>query len=172
MNPPIPANVACASEIWPANPVMIVIDRNATARVSPSVMRNTHRPLTSVIIAKMNPTMKIGNTIFVSRAISGVLYVLAIAGGGGSTPARGSINSRRDRIERTSTKIRNSTRNGRVGRRSFASSLEELTPAQLWRMSGSARSATPSATPATKVAGMFVSFPHAAAAIVMTSSSV
>ena len=71
-----------------------------------------------------------------------------------------------------STRIRNSTRNGSDGRRSFASSLDELTLNQLWRMSGSARSATPSPMPAKNVTGMLVSRPHAAAAIVMTSSSV
>ena len=73
VNPPIPANVAWASEICPANPVMIVIDRNVTASVSPSVMRNTHRPLTIVSITRRKPPMKIGKMIFVSRSSSGVL---------------------------------------------------------------------------------------------------
>ncbi len=73
VNPPMPAKVACASEIWPAKPVMIVMDRNVTARVSPSVMRNTQSPLTTVSIATTNPTRNTGKTMRVSRSISGVL---------------------------------------------------------------------------------------------------
>ncbi len=69
----MPANVAWASEICPANPVMIVIDRNATARVNPSVMRCTQSPLTSVSIDPTTTTMNTGKMILVSRSISGLL---------------------------------------------------------------------------------------------------
>ena len=117
-NPPAAAKVACISEIWPPRPVKIVIDRKMTARTNAPVSRDTHAGLTSVSITTTNPIMKTGNAIRESFCSAASLYSCAIAGGGGSTPASGSVTSRRSRSLGQKTSSRNSTRNGNDGRRS------------------------------------------------------
>ena len=42
MNAPMAANVPWHSEIWPAKPVITVIDRKIVARITAWVTRNSH----------------------------------------------------------------------------------------------------------------------------------
>ena len=164
MNAPTDAKVACASEIWPPSPVKIVIDRKITASTNAYVMRSTQIELTKVTITTRKPTTKTGNAIREVRRSCSSLYSWAIAGGGGSTPASGSVAALPSRSFGQNTSKRNRTRNGNVGWRSSAMLLPPT-------MSGSARAPIPMISAPTSVIGMFTKRPTAADAIAATIRS-
>jgi hypothetical protein len=99
--------------------VKTVIDKNATASVSASVMRNTHKSVmpTRTKTRKRGTTTQ--NATLLARASCSSLYSWAIAGGGGSTPESGSVTSRRPLNAGSRISSRNSARNGSAGRIPF-----------------------------------------------------
>ncbi len=115
VKPPIAAKVPWHSEISPARPVMIVIERKIVDMMTAWVTRNVQdasprKSTTDPVIAK-NTTAKVR----VASVSPWLRVVAARAGGGGSTPARGSDTSRLPRIAGQNTSTTNSTTKGIAG---------------------------------------------------------
>ena len=111
----MPANIACASESWPASPVSSVIERKMIEYAAPMLRKNTHCDGTSTTTAAMESTRAGQRQRRTFRSITGGRIAIAAAGGGGSTPAIGSfVSSRCRNVGLTMSKSR-SMKNGRLG---------------------------------------------------------
>ena len=124
VNARCPANVAWHSEIWPAMPVMTVIDRKITEYTSVSVRSESQnasarceRDVHHDDRTKSTPRM------WVERVNMALRLADASDGGGGSAPESGSVASRRLRSPGQNSSRRNSAANGSDGLRPCAMRL-------------------------------------------------
>ncbi len=168
-NPPIAANVPWHSEIWPAIPVITVIDRKIVPRITAWVTMKSHESS-----ARVNTTSAVRTTattpkIRVASVSVRLRSSAASAGGGGSTPESGSAWSRAVRSAGHRTSSPNSTTNGIAG----------VTFSWIWPMSGwsadhrgrnvlASAMSTPRPIPPRNARGRLTSAPTAAAAIATT----
>ena len=148
----MPANVAWHSEIWPAMPVMTVIDRKITEKMtavvkmlSPALVERRHGE------HEHDPTDDHAEDAGREREEPAPRRRDASAGGGGSTPDSGSVLAAAVRSPGQKSSRRNSTANGSDGRRFCASTLAG------GRYPASNACATPSRIPPSSASGMLVS---------------
>ena len=115
VNPPIAAKVPWQSEIWPAKPVITVIDRRMVARITAWVIRNSHEASARVNTTTAAMPKKATAKARVSRVSAGLRVSAASDGGGGSTPDIGSDCCWLRRMAGHSVRIPKSTRKGIAG---------------------------------------------------------
>src|SRR3954470_24755096 len=120
---PTAANVAWHSEIWPAKPVITVIDKKMIERIVARTARSIHDGFawknSQYPTTAKNTTAK-PRVILVRLALRSAW---AGAGGGGSTPDIGSVIVRRRAITGDSTSTPNATTNGSAGLKALAMML-------------------------------------------------
>ena len=122
-NPPTAANVAWHSEIWPAMPVITVIDRKITPKMTACVTMSSQKASSENIarpsVTTTSATPKARVAIVRPRPRAAELN----PGGGGSTPASGSVASCCWRSPGQKSSSRNSSTNGSDGRSPVARTL-------------------------------------------------
>ena len=164
-NAPIAANEPCASEISPAIPVNTVIDRKMIAKITAWVASESQYALPTNANQRHEPDAHhASRRCSVARVRPGPRSTAASAGGGGSTPASGSVNSRFRFNDGLRIRTKNSTTNGSDGRRPWAMMLF------VGRVRDRICAPMPSARPPTSASGRLDRPANAAAAIAATMS--
>ena len=116
VNAPMAANAAWASETCPAMPVMTVMERKTTARITAWVTRRSQKALAWLSTHHSPTAAAISAKTRVAIVSSRLRSAAASPGGGGSTPASGSASSGRRRSRGEKIKSRKRAMNGNDGR--------------------------------------------------------
>ena len=161
---PMAAKTAWASEISPAMPVITVTDRNTIDRITAWVTRRIQKALATDNAHHRPATVAAPPAIQVATVSSRLRASAARAGGGGSTPAKGSVISARRASPGQRMSNRNRATNGNDGRRPWARRLPVgSSVASSWPP-------TPSSRPPASASGRLESEAKTAAAMAATMS--